>query len=213
MSKSHWSLCVPFSRTNPRLCIYHLFVWSNLKFLHITLPTQSCLVLYSFCANLVHWIIIIIIIIIIIHSLRIFHNIISKWSFTGVTASFLKSPRLFWRTSKCCSLSGLCSSFNFQPFQPPYTPLGIILSVQITTDATVTLMFLSFFSSLENSQYLSFFLLSLIFSLWSTWTPNYTTQQVTLREFSTSVNQCSSSGVFLRACPGPLVCNLDSWSL
>ena len=54
MSKSHRSLCVSFSRTSTGLCIYHLFVWSNLNFLTIsqwiTLPTQSCLVLYSFCA-------------------------------------------------------------------------------------------------------------------------------------------------------------------
>ena len=34
-SKSHWSLCVSFSRTAAGLCIYHLFVWSNLNFLHI----------------------------------------------------------------------------------------------------------------------------------------------------------------------------------
>ena len=58
MSKSHWSLHVSFSRTDARLWIYHLFVWSHLNFLHIsqwiTLPTQSCLVLYSFCANLLH---------------------------------------------------------------------------------------------------------------------------------------------------------------
>ena len=58
MSKFHRSLCVLFSRTGAGLCIYHLFVWSNLNFLHIsqwiTLPTQSCLVLYSFCANLLH---------------------------------------------------------------------------------------------------------------------------------------------------------------
>ena len=33
-SKSHRSLCVSFSRT--RLCIYHLLVWSNLNFLHIS---------------------------------------------------------------------------------------------------------------------------------------------------------------------------------
>ena len=33
MSKSHKSLCVLFSRTDAGLCIYHLFVWSNLKFL------------------------------------------------------------------------------------------------------------------------------------------------------------------------------------
>ena len=34
-----------FSRTGAGLCIYHLFVWSNFNFLHIsqwiTLPTQS----------------------------------------------------------------------------------------------------------------------------------------------------------------------------
>ena len=49
---------VLFSRAGVGLCIYHLFIWSNLNFLHIsqwiTLPTQSYLVLYSFCANLLH---------------------------------------------------------------------------------------------------------------------------------------------------------------
>ena len=56
MLKSHMSLCVSFSRTDVGLCIYHLVVRSNFNFLHnsqwITLPTQSCLVLYPFCANL-----------------------------------------------------------------------------------------------------------------------------------------------------------------
>ena len=55
MSKSHSSLCVSFSRKTTLFCIYHLFVWSNLNFLHIsqwiTLPTKSCLVLYSSCAS------------------------------------------------------------------------------------------------------------------------------------------------------------------
>ena len=45
MPKSQRSLCVSFSRTGAGLCIYHLLVWSNLNFLHIsqwiTLPTQS----------------------------------------------------------------------------------------------------------------------------------------------------------------------------
>ena len=58
MSKSHWSLCISFSRTVSGLYIYYLFVWLNFNFLHnsqwTTLPTQSCLVLYSFCANLLH---------------------------------------------------------------------------------------------------------------------------------------------------------------
>ena len=48
ISKSHWGLCVTLSRTDARLWIYLLFVWSNFNFLHnsqwITLPTQSCLV-------------------------------------------------------------------------------------------------------------------------------------------------------------------------
>ena len=58
MLKSHRSLCESFSGTGTGLCIYHLFVWSNWNFLHIsqwiTLPTQSCLALYSLCANLLH---------------------------------------------------------------------------------------------------------------------------------------------------------------
>ena len=58
MPKSNRSLCVSFSWTGAGLCIYHLFIWSNLNFLHITQwitsPTQSCIVLYSFCTNLLH---------------------------------------------------------------------------------------------------------------------------------------------------------------
>ena len=58
MSKSKRSLCVLFSRTGAWLCIYHLFVWSNLNLLYISqwisFPTHSCLVLNSFCANLLH---------------------------------------------------------------------------------------------------------------------------------------------------------------
>ena len=58
VSKFNRSLCVSFSKTAAGLCIYHLFVWSNLNFLHISLwiivPTQSYLVLYFFYANLLH---------------------------------------------------------------------------------------------------------------------------------------------------------------
>ena len=61
-SKSLRSLRISFSRTDSALSIYHLFVWSDLDFLHspqrITFPTQSCVVLYSFCANLLHSLII-----------------------------------------------------------------------------------------------------------------------------------------------------------
>ena len=58
MSESQRNLYVSFSRRDSELCIHHLFVWSNLDFLHIsqciTLSTQSWLVLYSFRANLRH---------------------------------------------------------------------------------------------------------------------------------------------------------------
>ena len=58
ISKSLWILCFSFSRTNSVLCIYHLFIWSNLNFLYnsqwITLSTQSYLVLNSLCANILH---------------------------------------------------------------------------------------------------------------------------------------------------------------
>ena len=59
MINSHRSLCVAFSRTGAGMCIYHLLVWSNLNFLHIShWITQSCLALYSRCANLRHSLII-----------------------------------------------------------------------------------------------------------------------------------------------------------
>ena len=47
-----------FSWTGAGLCIYNLFAWSNLNFLHISQwinsLTQLCRVLYSFCANFQH---------------------------------------------------------------------------------------------------------------------------------------------------------------
>ena len=58
MSKSQRGMCVSFSRTNVGLFIYHLVGSSKWNFWHnfqwITLPTQTCLVLYSFWANLRH---------------------------------------------------------------------------------------------------------------------------------------------------------------
>ena len=50
-------LGVSFATTDSDLCMHHLVVWSNfnfLQFLWITFPTQSYLVLYSFCASLLH---------------------------------------------------------------------------------------------------------------------------------------------------------------
>ena len=62
MLKSHRSLYKSFSRTCAGLCIYHLFVWSNWNFLHIsqwiTLPTQSCLLLLLLLNSLLYFILI-----------------------------------------------------------------------------------------------------------------------------------------------------------
>ena len=56
--KSQRILCVSFSRIDSQLCIYHLFVWLNLNFLHnsqwITLLTQLCQVLKTLSSNLLH---------------------------------------------------------------------------------------------------------------------------------------------------------------
>ena len=59
ISQNNRGVCVfSFSKTDARLYIYYLFVWSNLNFLHnsqwITLPTQLCLVWHSFCDNYYH---------------------------------------------------------------------------------------------------------------------------------------------------------------
>ena len=79
MLKSHRNLCVSFSRTGAGLCTYHLLVWSNLNLLHIsqwiTFPTQSCLALYSFCANLLHSLIMWLMVSSLSpHSLHLLHN-------------------------------------------------------------------------------------------------------------------------------------------
>ena len=62
IAKSQRILCVSFSRTDSGLCIYHIFIWLNLKFLHssqwITFHNQSCLVLHSLCISLLHSLII-----------------------------------------------------------------------------------------------------------------------------------------------------------
>ena len=58
ISKALQILCVSLSRTDFGLCIDHSFVWSSLMFWpnsqYITFPNQPCLVLYYFCANLLH---------------------------------------------------------------------------------------------------------------------------------------------------------------
>ena len=118
ISKSHRSLCVSFSRTGAGLCIYHLLTRSNLNFLPIshwnTLPTQLCLTLYFFCANLLHCLLchwwfhlchrIVYICYYYFTTLSDFHTSVSWWfsNRVSLTASLHKFPGLFsvfWPTS------------------------------------------------------------------------------------------------------------------
>ena len=47
-------LCISFSKTDSRLCIYHLVVWSNFNFQLIIFPTQSGLIFYYLFTCLLH---------------------------------------------------------------------------------------------------------------------------------------------------------------
>ena len=112
MSQSHRNLCVSFSRTGAVLCIYHLFVWSNLNFLHISqwipLPTLSSLVLYSFSANLLHLLIMWqIVSSLLLHSL----HLLFCWVFTPVFLGFKDSSD--YSSDQCFGLDGLGSSSYF----------------------------------------------------------------------------------------------------
>ena len=149
ISKSLRSSCLSFSRTDTGSCIYHLFVRSYLKFLHIlqwiTHSNQSCLLLYSLCTKLLHslvmWLIVSSLsphnlnlifccvwsIFLIIYSIRVFHINANLWSSTGVwvTTSLLKSPGLFlvfWPFS-------ITLSFGWSPLirQLPSPPIPLMI--------------------------------------------------------------------------------------
>ena len=107
--------------------------------------------------------------------LSFFHTTVSWWFFTGiwVTASLLKSPRLFsvfWPTEK----NAVVWIISTRPISNFSNPLMIVLSVSITIGINVTFMFYSFFSSLARSRYLYLFSLSFSFTLWSAGTAKST---------------------------------------
>ena len=118
ISKSFKILCIPFSRTKSGLCIYHLVEWSNFNFVHnslwITFPTQSCLVLISFCA----FIIIIIIIIWFLTLLSVCYN-----SLSGVSSwcNGLRNRSNRVRTP-VARLRSLSDKYHWKKYEPPYLP-------------------------------------------------------------------------------------------
>ena len=183
MSKSHGSLCVPFSRTDAGLFIYHLLVWWNFYFLNnsqwITLLTQSCVLLYSLCANLLHslimWLIVsslsphyyyYLLIRVFSHQckLMVFHWSLSDSKSPQVSRTLLSILAVFnnavvWMVSTRPLTSKSSRPFNNLLVTVPKAP--------ITIGIIVTFMFNSFFSSLARSRYLSLFSHSFSFILWS----------------------------------------------
>ena len=123
ISKSHRNLWVSFSRKGAGLCIYHLLAWSNLNFLHIsqwiTLPTLTCLALYSFCANLMHSLIMWLII---IPPLEFFTSVLAddfslEFEWQQVSSSLQNLSQYSGRPQQCCRLDSLYPSANFQVLQ------------------------------------------------------------------------------------------------
>ena len=109
--------------------------------------------------------------------IRVFHISVSWWFFAGVwvTASLLKSPGLFsvfWPF--LIMLSFGWSPLVRQPLRPFCNPWVTVQNAPITIGIIVTFMFHSFFNFLARSSYLSFFLHSFSFFLWSAGTAKST---------------------------------------
>ena len=109
--------------------------------------------------------------------IRVFHISFSWWFFTGVWVSrtFLNilavlNNAVVWMVSTRPPTSKSSS--------PSSNPLVTVAKDPITIGINVTFMFHSFFNSLASSRYLSFFLLSFSFILWSARTAKFTILQV-----------------------------------
>ena len=110
------------------------------------------------------------IIIIIVTSYWNFYTSISCWFFIGawVIACLLMSPGLFLVFCLILIILILTCLLISKSSSPFTNPLGIVVSVPMTISVTVISMFHSFFFSfLARSRYLSLFLLSFNFTLWS----------------------------------------------
>ena len=117
-------------------------------------------------------------------TLRIFHTIVSWWSFAGVwvTANFIRRPRLSILADLNNDVARLVSVRTLIPnsFYPFTKSLRIVPSAPNTISITVTFMFHSLFvfSSLEGSMHLSLFSFPLIFTHRSAGTANSPILQV-----------------------------------
>ena len=148
-----------FSRKGARLCRYHLFVWSNLNFLHISQSINLLIQSYYYYSLI-----------------RAFHISVSRWFFTGVwvIASLLKSPGLFlvfWPFSTMLSFGWSPLVRQLPSTSSPFSnPLVTVPNAPITIGIIVTCMF----NSLARSRYLSLFSHSFSFILWLTGTAKST---------------------------------------
>ena len=103
------------------------------------------------------------------------HLLEFKWQ--QVPSGFLGSSQYCSWSQKCFSLDGLDLSLIFQLFQPPYQAFGNHSKCANYNWYHHYPHAPCFLSSLSRSKYLSLFLLSLIFTLWSDGTANSTIGQ------------------------------------
>ena len=167
--------------------------WSNFHLLHnsqwTTFSIDSCLGFYSFFVRLLHSLIWLTVSS--LQNLRLLFCLliimINKFFKPALVGGFSlesewqqvssKSPGLF-SVLQCCNLESIDSSPDFQFFQSLSDTLGTVPSASTTTGNTVTVILHIFFNPLARSRYLSFFLLSFSFTLWSAGMAKSTRQQV-----------------------------------
>ena len=158
---------VSHSQGHAALYIYHLFVWSNLNFLHIsrciTLSTQSCLILLLLLFTLWEFF---------ISALPDGFSLKFEWQQSPQLSSTLLSINIVlnnvvvWMVSSRPLISKSSSPFN--------NPFVTVSKAPILIGIIVTFMFHRFFNSLARSRYFSFFSLSFSFNLCSAGTAKST---------------------------------------
>ena len=120
--------------TDSWLCIYHLFVWSILNFLHNyqwnTFLTQLCVVFYSFCE---------ILLVSFSHQRKL---VVFYWYL--ILSDLQNYSQYPDRSQQSCRLNGLNSSSSSLFFQYFFQAFWTVPSAPTTSSITVTLMFHSF---------------------------------------------------------------------
>ena len=127
----------------------------------VYLLSLLCLIYFFYCFYL-------------FHSLYVFCLGVSRWSFTGmwVTSCLLDSSQYSGWSQKYCNQLVTILPLISNSLYPLFKHLVTVPSAPTTIGITITLLFDNFLSFLAKSKYLLIFLLSCIFTQWSTRTTN-----------------------------------------